>query len=105
MPRLRGGAVAILATGSSVVMVVPACRRPPEAIVVYNAGSLARPLRAALDTFAARTGITADQESAGSLETARKLTELHKIPDVIALADHEVFSQLLMPAFVTWYAE
>lgn len=73
-------------------------------LIVYNAGSLARPLRSALDTFSARTGIEYEQESAGSLETARKLTELGKIPDVIALADHEVFPQLLMPEHVTWYA-
>jgi molybdate/tungstate transport system substrate-binding protein len=74
-------------------------------LVVYNAGSLARPLRAALDTFAARNGVTIHQENAGSLETARKLTELHKIPDVIGLADYEVFPQLLMPQYVTWYAQ
>jgi molybdate/tungstate transport system substrate-binding protein len=76
----------------------------PGPIIVYNAGSLARPLRAALDSFAVRTGATIEQESAGSLETARKLTELHKIPDVIALADYKVFPQLLVPAQTTWYA-
>jgi molybdate/tungstate transport system substrate-binding protein len=74
-------------------------------ITVYNAGSLGRPLRAALDTFAARNGLRVDQENAGSLETARKLTELGRIPDVIALADYEVFPQLLMPEHVTWYAQ
>jgi molybdate/tungstate transport system substrate-binding protein len=73
-------------------------------LIVYNAGSLARPLRAVLDSFAARTATDVEQESAGSLETARKLTELHKIPDVIALADYKVFPQLLMPAHATWYA-
>jgi len=73
-------------------------------LVVFNAGSLARPLRVALDTFARRTGASVDQESAGSLETARKLTELGKVPDVVALADYEVFPQLLMPEHVTWYA-
>jgi molybdate/tungstate transport system substrate-binding protein len=73
-------------------------------LIVYNAGSLARPLRAALDSFASRTGAQVEQESAGSLETARKLTELHKIPDVIALADYRVFPQLLVPAHTTWYA-
>ncbi|HEU4563968.1 MAG TPA: extracellular solute-binding protein [Gemmatimonadaceae bacterium] len=73
------------------------------ALVVFNAGSLARPLRAALDTFAAREHVRIDQESAGSLESARKLTELGKIPDVIALADWEVFPQLLVPEHVSWY--
>ncbi len=75
-----------------------------QRLVVFAAGSLARPLRAALDSFAAQTGTATDLETAGSLETARKLTELGKIPDVIALADEEVFPQLLMPRFTTWYA-
>jgi molybdate/tungstate transport system substrate-binding protein len=83
--------------------------RGEEVLVVFNAGSLARPLRAALDTFAAvqrarGSAVHVEQENAGSLETARKLTELGKIPDVIALADHEVFPQLLVPEHVAWYA-
>jgi len=77
-------------------------------LVVYAAGSLARPLRAALDSFAAQSGAAVaassyNLETAGSLETARKLTELGKTPDVIALADAEVFPQLLMPEHVHWY--
>lgn len=72
-------------------------------LVVYNAGSLARPLRAALDTFARREGVVVEQESAGSLESARKLTELGKIPDLIALADAEVFPGYLMPVHVERY--
>ena len=39
-------------------------------LVVFNAGSLALPLRAALDSFAAREDVTVQQENAGSLETA-----------------------------------
>lgn len=74
-------------------------------LVVFNAGSLARPIRAALDTFAAREGVRVEQESAGSLETARKLTELGKVPDVVALADAEVFPRYLMPAQVDGYVE
>jgi molybdate/tungstate transport system substrate-binding protein len=73
-------------------------------LVVFNAGSLARPLRAALDTFAVREKVGIEQEQAGSLETARKLTELGRIPDVIALADHEIFPQLLVPEHCSWYA-
>lgn len=73
-------------------------------LVVFNAGSLAHPLRVALDSFARREGITLAQESAGSLETARKITELHRIPDIVALADEEIFPRLLMPAHVDWYA-
>jgi len=74
-----------------------------DTLVVFNAGSLARPLRAALDTFAVREQVIVQQESAGSLETARKLTELGNIPDVIALADAEVFPGYLMPEHVESY--
>lgn len=72
-------------------------------LVAFNAGSLARPMRAALDSFAAREDVRVQQESAGSLETARKLTELGSVPDIIALADEELFPQLLMPDHVSWY--
>ncbi|MBA4071938.1 MAG: tungstate ABC transporter substrate-binding protein WtpA [Gemmatimonas sp.] len=74
-----------------------------KVLVAFNAGSLAVPMRVALDSFAAREGVEVQQESAGSLETARKLTELGSVPDVIALADEEVFPQLLMPEHVSWY--
>ncbi len=80
----------------------PAAEGP---LVVYNAGSLARPLRAVLDTFAAREGVAVEQESAGSLETARKLTELGKIPDLIALADAEVFPGYLVPGQLDGWTE
>jgi molybdate/tungstate transport system substrate-binding protein len=92
----------------AVLVCVGGCRRgtpPAGVIVVYNAGSLARPLRAALDSFAAGHHVQVQQENAGSLETARKLTELGRVPDVVALADYEVFPRLLMPAHVTWYAQ
>lgn len=72
-------------------------------VVVLNAGSLARPMRAVLDSFAERHGVRYEQESAGSLETARKLTELGKAADLIALADAEVFPGYLVPEHVERY--
>ena len=100
-----------VATIASVCVLAAACGKAAreddgraKTLVVYNAGSLARPMRAALDRFAAREHVTIEQESAGSLETARKLTELGRVPDVVALADVEVFPQLLVPGQTTWYA-
>jgi molybdate/tungstate transport system substrate-binding protein len=75
------------------------------AIVVYTAASVAIPIRAALDTFAANEHVTVQQASGGSLDMARRLTELHDIPDVVVLADYEVFPKLLMPEQTTWYAD
>jgi molybdate/tungstate transport system substrate-binding protein len=76
-----------------------------DTITVFDAGSLALPIKVALDSFAVRTHTVVQQENAGSLETARKLTELGRIPDVIALADYEVFPRYLMPTHVTWYLQ
>lgn len=98
-----------LLLAASLAVAITGCigeRSPDDGpLVVFNAGSLARPLRAALDSFAAREGVRYEQESAGSLETARKLTELGKVPDLIALADAEVFPGYLVPTHVTRYVE
>ena len=77
---------------------------PTPPLVVFAAGSLARSLGAAADSFTAQTGQVVSVEPAGSLDLARRITELGQVPDVIALADEDVFPKLLMPAHVTWYA-
>ena len=75
-----------------------------DTVVVFTAASLAVPIRAALDTFARRTGTVVLQENGASLELARRVTELHRVPDVLALADEEVFPRLLVPRAASWYA-
>jgi molybdate/tungstate transport system substrate-binding protein len=73
-------------------------------LVVYNAAAIAQPMRAVLDSFAARTGARYEQETAASLELARKVLELGGQPDVLALADPDIFPQLLEPRVATWHA-
>jgi molybdate/tungstate transport system substrate-binding protein len=74
-----------------------------DTVVVFAAASLAVPVRAALDSFARLTGAVVRQENGASLELARRITELGRVPDVIALADQEVFPQLLVPRATSWY--
>ena len=74
------------------------------ALTVFNAGSLAAPFREALSEFKRRNpGIEPRQESSGSLEAARKLTELGKIPDLLGVADSAVIPSLLFPKQATWF--
>ena len=75
-----------------------------DTVVVYEASSLAGPMRAVLDSFSHRTGAVVSEEHGASLELARRITELHRVPDVIALADQEVFPELLIPGAMSWYA-
>ncbi len=84
-----------------------ACERSGEAgsptLTVWAAGSIQRPVRAALDSFAARAGVRYALESQSSLELARRMTELGQAPDVILLADRAVFSSLLVPTHIAQY--
>jgi molybdate/tungstate transport system substrate-binding protein len=84
---------------------IPACAQQPAGpLNVFNAGSLAYPFRELLAAFLREhPGVQPMQESSGSLEAARKLTELGKIPDVLAVADYGVIAKLLLPAYTTWY--
>ena len=78
---------------------------PAGPLVVFNAGSLAKPFHDLLQAFKAKyPGVAPAQENSGSLEAARKLTELGKIPDVIGVADYGVIPKLLIPAHATWFA-
>ena len=97
--------------GFALLVASLACARPCEAaaasradtVVVFSAASLAVPIRAALDSFARLTGTVVQQENGASLELARRITALGRVPDVIALADQEVFPQLLVPRAASWY--
>ena len=73
-------------------------------LIVYNAAAISRPMRAVLDSFRIRSGVRFEQETAASLELARKVMELGGEPDVLALADPDLFPKLLRPRFATWYA-
>lgn len=74
-------------------------------LVVFNAGSLGLPFRNLLQAFKkANPDVRTAQESSGSLEAARKLTELGKTPDVLGVADYAIIPKLLIPAHAAWYA-
>lgn len=76
-----------------------------DTLVLYVAASLTRPLQPVIDSFVSRTGAVVQRESGGSLDHARKVTELHRVPDVLLLADAEVIPRLLVPAHASWYAD
>ncbi len=78
---------------------------PRGELVVFNAGSLAHPFNELLRIFKAKyPDVVPAQENSGSLEAARKLTDLGKIPDVIGVADYGVIPKLLIPQHATWFA-
>ena len=80
-------------------------QQPAGPLVVFNAGSLAKPFSDLLKAFKTKhPEVNPAQENSGSLETARKLTDLGKIPDVLGVADYGVIAKLLIPKYAGWYA-
>lgn len=95
----------VLCFAAALACPVAAQTVPSGPLVVFNAGSLAKPFSDLLRAFKAKyPEVIPAQENSGSLEAARKVTELDKIPDVLAVADYSVIPKLLVPRFASWYA-
>jgi len=78
-------------------------RAAADTVLVFAAASMVGSISDVVQAHSERTGAVVLVESGGSLEHARKLTELGRVPDVLLLADEEVFSQRLLPRHATWY--
>jgi molybdate/tungstate transport system substrate-binding protein len=87
-------------------LLLVACRERPEQpkppITVFAAASLARPLKILADSFQDWTRVSMQAELGGSIEQARKITELGRIPDALLLVDEDVVAAL-MPTYIDWY--
>lgn len=88
-----------------VVALLAGCARgtPPSEtpLVVFAAGSLARPLKAALDSIAASGGPAARVELMGSREMIRAITSLSRSADLLVSADADELETALIPQHVT----
>jgi molybdate/tungstate transport system substrate-binding protein len=103
MKHIALAALVLLASVRSESVGAQTAARGP--LIVFNAGSLAKPFNDLLRAFRAKyPDVVPAQENSGSLEAARKLTELGKIPDVIGVADYSVISKVLVPEHADWFA-
>jgi molybdate/tungstate transport system substrate-binding protein len=91
--------------GAAAIMCIASACKPssaaPETLTVFAAGSLARPLRAALDTIAAAGGPRVNMEVMGSREMIRAITQLGRSPDLLVSADADELEARLMPTYIT----
>jgi molybdate/tungstate transport system substrate-binding protein len=72
-------------------------------LIIFHAGSLSVPVKQLADVFMKNNpGVTVLTEAAGSLNSARKITELGKQCDIMLSADHFVVSSMLIPGYATW---
>lgn len=72
-------------------------------ITIFHAGSLSKPLKAIADSFMfENSGTKVLLEAAGSVECARKITELGRECDLMFSADYKVIDKLLIPKHADW---
>jgi molybdate/tungstate transport system substrate-binding protein len=96
---------------TATALLLPSCHRAayspsvnPEPLIVFNAGSLTAPIADLFGEFARRRPqVALRQESSGSLEAVRKITELGERCDVLAVADYDVIAALMIPQHADWY--
>lgn len=70
----------------------------PQRLTIFHAGSLAVPFRRLSELYRKQhPGIEVRTEAAGSRDTARKVSDLHRPCDVLASADYRVVENLLLP--------
>jgi molybdate/tungstate transport system substrate-binding protein len=78
-------------------------KEPNGELVIFHAGSMSKPIKEIVAYFKTKNpNITIFTEAAGSLESARKITELGKSCDVFISADYKVIDNLLIPKFASW---
>jgi molybdate/tungstate transport system substrate-binding protein len=74
-----------------------------EKVIIFHAGSLSYPLKALIEAFNAEyPDIEITTEAAGSLATVRKVTELKRKADILALADYQIVDRLLIPDYANF---
>jgi molybdate/tungstate transport system substrate-binding protein len=87
------------------MLLLPGCLtdKSGKKLVIFHAGSLSVPVRELANAFMEENpGVTVLTEAAGSLHSARKITELGKICDIMLSADHIVVSSMLVPDYASW---
>ncbi len=72
-------------------------------LIIFHAGSLSVPFKEVSVAFKKENpNVNIMMEAAGSIESARKITELNKPCDVMASADYAVIDKLLIPNYAEW---
>lgn len=72
-------------------------------LIIFHAGSLSVPFRLIAKEFEKENpGVHVLLESAGSVASARKITDLNKRCDIMASADYQVIDRFLIPGYTSW---
>ena len=75
-----------------------------QELIIFHAGSLSVPFKQIVEEYQKENpDVKILMESAGSRQCARKVTDLKRPCDILALADYKVIDNLLMPDYADWH--
>jgi len=78
-------------------------RRDEQKLIIFHAGSLSVPVKELSEAFEKdNPGVKVLSEAAGSVNSARKITDLGRMCDIMLSADHFVVSSMLIPEYASW---
>jgi molybdate/tungstate transport system substrate-binding protein len=73
-------------------------------VIIFHAGSLSVPFQEIARAFEQENpGFNVLLEAAGSVDCARKISDMHKPCDLMASSDYKIIKKLLIPGFTSWY--
>lgn len=79
------------------------CQPGKDKVIIFHAGSLALPFKTIADLYMEQNpGVVIELEAAGSVASARKITELGKACDIIGSADYQIIDRMLIPDYASW---
>lgn len=97
---ILGGLFTLLGAGAQAA----SSRGEERVLRIFHAGSLAIPFKDLSVKFNKLfPNLEVRRESDGSRKSARKVSELKKSADIVAVSDYAVIEELLMPEFAEWY--
>lgn len=71
-------------------------------LIIFHAGSLSMPFKAIADSFMIlHPNVKILSEASGSIDAARKITELKRECDIMASADYSIIDKLLIPQYAS----
>jgi molybdate/tungstate transport system substrate-binding protein len=81
------------------VILLAACHRPEkQQVLIFHAGSLSYPMREMAKAFMHENpDINIVSEAAGSVHSARKITDLNRRADIMGSADYQLINSMLIP--------
>jgi molybdate/tungstate transport system substrate-binding protein len=87
-----------------ILIIAISCSRPvKDKVIIFHAGSLALPFKMIADLYMEQyPERIIEMEAAGSVASARKITELGKPCDIMASADYQIIDRMLIPQYASW---